>query len=165
MGENTMEKYQMLLNDVGKAAGIVLKLEEGGICAIKLDEIIINMHFIEEEDQCYFFSALFPIPGNATEKAALFETLLEKNCFYRDTMGGILGIDTGLNKVTYAVKFNVSTISGNDFLGRIENFINAAENFVETLNRSDISPHSQQSSDRKSGKEIRSDEFQNMIRI
>jgi hypothetical protein len=160
-----MEKYQILLNEVGKVTGIDLKLEEGGVCAIKLDDITINMHFIKEEEQCYFFSALFPIPGSAEEKAALFEILLEKNCFYRGTMGGILGIDTSLNKVTYAAKFNVAAITGADFADRIEKFINAAENFIETLNRSDISPRSQSDSDTENRKEINPDEFQNMIRI
>lgn len=160
-----MEKYQTLLDEVGKVTGIDLKMEEGGICAIKLDDIIINMHFIQEEDQCYFFSALFPIPGNAAEKAALFEALLEKNCFYRDTMGGILGIDTGLDRVTYAAKFNLVAISGNDFAARIEDFINAAEYFIETLNLSDIAQNPQLDSETRSRKEITPDEFQNMIKI
>lgn len=160
-----MEKYQMLLNEVGKVIKIDLKLEEGGVCAIKFDNIIINMHFIEEEAQCYFFSVLFPIPGNDTKKAALFETLLRKNCFYRDTMGGILGIDTELNKVTYAVKFSVANISGNSFVNKMENFINTAENFIETLNKSDIAADSQSGSDAGSRKEITPHEFQTMIRI
>jgi len=153
-----METYQMLLNEVGKVAGIDFKLEDSGICAIKLDDIIINMQFIEEEAQCYFFSALFPIPGNEKEKVILFETLLEKNCFFRDTMGGILGIDTGLNQVTYAAKFSVADISGNDFVSRMENFINAAEHFVDTLGKSN-------GSDAGSENEIRPDEFQNMMRV
>lgn len=160
-----MEKYQTLLDEVGKVAGIDLKMEQGGICAIKLDDIIINMHFIQEEDRCCFFSTLFPIPGNAAEKAALFETLLEKNCFYRDTMGGILGIDTGLDKVTYAARFNLAAISGNDFAARIENFINAAEHFIESLNRSDIAQNPQSDSEARSRKEISPDEFQSMIKI
>jgi hypothetical protein len=160
-----MEKYQTLLDEVGKITGIDLKIEEGGICAIKLDDVIINMHFIQEEDQCYFFSALFPIPGNTSEKAALFETLLEKNCFYRGTMGGILGIDNGLNKVTYAAKFNIAAISGNEFADRIENFINTAENFVKTLDRSDLPLQSQSDSETRTRKEIKPDEFQSMIRI
>ncbi|MDY0220923.1 MAG: type III secretion system chaperone [Desulfobacterium sp.] len=160
-----MEKYQALVDKVGQVTGIDLKMEEGGICAVKLDDIIINMHFIQEEDQCYFFSALFQIPGNASEKAVLFETLLKKNCFYRDTMGGILGIDTELDKVTYAAKFNIAGISGNDFAARIESFINAAEYFVETLNRSDIAHPPQSDSETRGRKEITPGEFQSMIKI
>lgn len=153
-----MEKYQKLLNEVGKVVGIDLKLEDGGICAIKLDDIVINMHFLADEDQCYFFSALFPIPGNDIEKAALFESLLEKNCFYRGTMGGILGIDKGLNMVTYATKFSVTAVSGNDFIIKVENFINGAEHFVDTLSKSD-------GLDAGEKNEIGPDEFQNMMRI
>jgi hypothetical protein len=59
----------------------------------------------------------------------------------------------------------VAAIFGNDFLGRVESFINAAENFVKTLDLSDISPHSQQNSTRENGKEIKPDEFHSMIRI
>ncbi|MDD9303390.1 MAG: type III secretion system chaperone [Desulfobacter sp.] len=160
-----MEKYQMLLDEVGKIVGIDLKLEDKGICTLQFDEIILNIHFIEEEDQCYFFSALFPIPGNETIKAALFETLLEKNCFYRETMGGILGIDTGLDKVTYAAKFSVASMDGNAFVSRMETFINATEHFVDTLGKSDHLTASPVGPNDPTKKEIHPDEFQNMIKI
>lgn len=156
-----MKKYQTLLDQVGRASGIKLTLEEGGICAVQFDEIIINMNFIEDEDQCYFLSALFPIPGNETDKGALFERLLEKNCFFKETMGGILGIDKGLGQVTYGVKFKIGDMPGTDFISRMETFINAAEEFVETLGNT--LPPSQD--DKAPSKGISAHEFQNMIKI
>lgn len=158
-----MEKYQNLLDQVGRTAGIDLKLEEEGGCAIQLDEIVIHIQFIPEEDQCYFFSSLFPIPENREEKDALYTALLEKNCFYRDTMGGILGIDTGINRVTYATKFSVGAIRAADFIQNLENFINAAEHFVETLGNADMS--NGRCADDQPPKPLGPDEFQTMIRI
>ena len=131
-----MENFQKLLDELAKITGLdSLTMEADGGCAIKLDNIIINMQYIEDTEQCYFFSQLFPIPAQQDIQNNLFEKLLIANCFYRETSGGILGIDKELDAVTYATKFGIANISANDFVNFIEEFINKAEAFVEKFSK------------------------------
>ncbi len=127
-----MKKFQMLLNDVAAITGLEsLVPDESGGCAIRLDDVILNIQFMEDTRQCYFFSQLFQIPALEKDRLSLYERLLSANCFYRETGGGILGIDTDINAVTYATKFGIDAISGNDFVNFVESFINMAESFIE----------------------------------
>lgn len=126
-----MEKFQLLLDELAHITGLdSLKAEDDGGCAIQLDNIIINMQYFEETRQCYLLSRLFSIPANTDEKNRLYEKLLTANCFFRETGGGIIGIDGSINAVTYAVKFDITHLHGSDFASFIENFINTAEELI-----------------------------------
>lgn len=153
-----MENFQKMLDELATITGLdSLAIEDNGGCAIKLDNIIINMQYIEDTEQCYFFSVLFPIPIQLEEKNSLYERLLVANCFFRDTGGGILGIDKGIDAVTYAAKFSIANISGSDFANYLEDFVNTAEEFIEKFNKDD-----QESSGKTDNN---SENFNNYLRV
>ena len=151
-----MEQFQKLLDELARITGLdAIPLEEDGGCAIKLDSIVLNMQYMEETEQCYFICRLFPIPANETDKAALFESLLCANCFYRETQGGIIGIDKDMNIVTYATKFSIDNLTGTGFADFVEAFVNAAEDLIEKF--SAAAPEKQP--------EITPEDYNNYLRV
>lgn len=130
-----MEQFQKLLNELAEITGLdSIPVEDDGGCAIKLDSIILNMQYFEDTEQCYFISTLFPVPANEKDKADLYENLLEANCFYRETQGGIIGVNKEMNIVTYATKFGITNLSGSDFANFVEVFVNTTEELIEKFN-------------------------------
>ena len=102
-------------------------------CTLQFDEVVVNIEYINDSRELFFYSRIGSIPGNNDDRLRVFSELLEANCFYRRTHGGVLGIDESQDAVVYTNKIGVEGLDANAFGDYMEAFVNLAEEFAAGL--------------------------------
>lgn len=129
-----IEELKSVLSEFGKGIGIPhLCFDDRGYCCISFDEVVVNMELDKASERLFFYSRVGALSGNALPE--LYEMLLEANCLYRGTFGGCLGIDRELKAVVLAYQIPVSQVDLPQFHRILENFVNAAELWVQKIDR------------------------------
>ncbi len=66
-------------------------------------------------------------PGHEGDRLAAYQKLLESNCFFRGTGGGVLGVDGPEGGIILTHKISSGGLDGARFTAIIEAYVNIAE--------------------------------------
>lgn len=125
-----MEQIQEVISGFGAMVGLPdLVLDESNCCTLQFDQVVVNAEYLSDSNEFYFYSKIGPIPANSEDRLRVFAGLLESNCFYRRTSGGVLGIDEALDAIIYTNKVGADGLNANMFGDYMEAFVNLAEDF------------------------------------
>ncbi|SIO28824.1 CesT family type III secretion system chaperone [Halodesulfovibrio marinisediminis] len=116
----------------GKKIGIdELILDESNSCTLTFDGIAITIEYLEEKDTFYIYSKVADLPEEQ-ERLAVYEFILEQNCFYKGTGGGALGIEKSFNSIIHTTLFPIQSASENAAT-RFDALISMHVNTVEAM--------------------------------
>ncbi len=131
-----MELIHELISEFGVALGLPqLTLDENNCCTLQFDDVMVNMEYLPDTNEFYFYSRIGSIPADGEDRLRVFAELLESNCFYRRTSGGVLGIDASQNTIIYTNKTSSKGLDAITFCNYMEAFINLAEEFSKELQK------------------------------
>ncbi len=123
---------QQLLSDFGRSIGIPnLAFDEHHYCCLLLDDLVINMEHDPARDDLFLYAHLGHLPSEPSME--LYETLLEANFFFRQTAGGVLGIDKATGILTLARRQASSTLTLTSLEKLVENFANTTEYWTKRV--------------------------------
>jgi len=125
---------QGVMKEFGKDIDLPeLSFDDAGYCCLSFDEIVVNLEVDEPSGHLFFYSNVGNLPEEG--RAEFYEILLEANFLYRETAGGILGIDKELNGVVLAYKVPFSGLDLPQFSRVMGNFIGMVELWTERIQR------------------------------
>lgn len=130
-----MQHMSNLLASFGKRIGIeTLAFEEVnngvGRCSLAFDEIMVNIEYNSEERLCYLHTALAQVPKESRVRNLFLPMVLELNCAYRGTNGGVLGLHHNYG-VIYSNKIGIEVLTDPTFEKFLEEHINFSESLYE----------------------------------
>ena len=129
-----MKHVQNLLEGFGTQVGLPqLALDAANCCTLQFDDVVVNIEYINDTEEMFFYSRVGGIPANTEDKLRAYARLLDANCFYRRTHGGVLGIDEGQDAIVYTNKVGIGGLDANAFGDYMEAFVNRAEEFATEL--------------------------------
>ncbi len=127
-----MDTFSEILKEFGKKVGLSeLSLDENGYCCLSFDDVVLNIELDENSELLFVYSNLGDLPENSRE--SFYEMLLCANCLYRETQGGVLGVDKDASIVVYSYQIPVRALDELKFERIIENFVNMAEFWTEKI--------------------------------
>lgn len=116
------------LSAFGSVIGLPdLGWDEARCCSLQFDEVTVNLEHVAEEQQIYVLCRLGQAPGHEGDRLAVYQKLLEWNCFYRGTGGGVIGVDGGEGGIILSHRISVANPSGERLAAFIEEFLQVAE--------------------------------------
>lgn len=129
-----MKRIQDVMAGFGAQVGLPdLSLDDGNCCTLQFDDVVVNVEYLPDSDELYLYSRVGSIPGNEARRLQAFTRLLESNCFYRGTSGGVLGVDAAQDAVVYTNKVGADGLDADAFGEYMEAFVNLAEGFARDL--------------------------------
>lgn len=131
---NEVTEIQNALSGLGATIGIPeLAWDEQGYCALQFDGITVNLEHEKEAGQIYIMARVGQAPGHEGDRLAVYQKLLEYNCVFRGTGGGVLGVDGPEGGIILSYKASVDGLDGVRLTATIEGFLNMAEKFQGEL--------------------------------
>ncbi len=125
-----------LIHDFGKNIGIPdLALDEHHYCCLQFDGVVVNLEYEPDKDELFLYTHLGRIPQDPS--LALYERLLEANFFFRQTGGGVLGIDKATGIIALAWRLPASPLTLPALEKLMETFVNTAEYWTEQVGQSE----------------------------
>lgn len=130
-----MNNAQTIIAGFGQTIGLVgLTLDEGNCCTLQFDQTVVNIEYLPDSDELYFYSRVGNVPAHEALRLRVFTFLLEADCFFRSTSGGVLGVDMERGAVVYTNKVGVGGWLNANILGEyMQAFVNLAEEFARNL--------------------------------
>lgn len=130
-----MEHMRSILQDFGKRIGMANldfeSVEEGtGVCSLSFDDVAVNLSYNEEERVLYAHTAIAQAPENEQSRLELYTLILELNCGFRFTQGGILGLHDDYG-IILSNRVQIENLSAATFEVFVENHVNFAEKIHE----------------------------------
>lgn len=132
-----MEHMQSILQSFGKRIGMEsLDFESTtdgvGMCSLSFDDVTVNLAYHEEERILYIHTAVASVPDNEKARLELYGLLLELNCGFRYTDGGILGVHEEYG-VILSNKISIESLDSGAFESFVEKHVNFAEKIYAYL--------------------------------
>lgn len=129
-----MRAVNHLLVDFGNRIGVEgLTLDHDAMASVQFDAVVVNMEFVEPEKTLYLYSKVEEIPEDEQGKMSAFYFLLERNCIFRGTNGGVAGIEPALNCVIFANRYNVEELDAQLFTAAVARHVDAVEDLRRGL--------------------------------
>jgi len=130
-----MNNAQTIIAEFGQIIGLEgLSLDEGNCCTLQFDQIVVNIEYLPDSEEFYFYSRIGVVPAHEPTRLRVFTDLLESDCFFRRTSGGVLGVDMGREVIVYTNKIGVGGLSSAHVLGDyVQAFVNLAEEFGQRV--------------------------------
>ncbi|GEP45646.1 type III secretion system chaperone [Brevifollis gellanilyticus] len=123
-----VKQIQEALTGLGGAIGIPeLAWDEQGCCALQFDGLTVNLEHAGDEAQIYAMCRVGQAPGHEGDRLAAYQKLLEHNCFFRGTGGGVLGVDGPEGGIIFSHKIPAGGLDGERLTAFIEGYLNIAE--------------------------------------
>lgn len=128
---------QSILENFGKRIGIESldfeSITDGvGMCSLSFDDIAVNVAYHEEERILYIHTAVASVPDNEKARLELYSLLLELNCGFRFTDGGILGVHDEYG-IILSNKIRLENLDSAIFESFVERHVNSAEKIYTYL--------------------------------
>ncbi len=82
--------FENVMREVGVGLGVGELVLEEGRALIGVDDVVVNVHYLEEPDQVLLYAEVAPLPEKGRE--ALYAALLEGQSFFKDTAGATLSV-------------------------------------------------------------------------
>ena len=121
-----------LLREFGQSVGLPdLAFDENDYCCLLLDDLVLNLELDEETEMLFVYAHVGKIPPEPT--ADFYAMLLEANYFYRQTAGGVLGIDKATGVIALACRQPYAGLTLIQFEKVIEDFANAADHWTQQI--------------------------------
>ncbi|MBI9089829.1 MAG: type III secretion system chaperone [Desulfobacterium sp.] len=126
-----MSSVSDLVADFGQTIGLKdLALDEKNCCTLQFDHVVVNLEYLPESEEFYFYSRVWAVPENGETRLRTFTYLLETDCFFRGTSGGVLGVDMARDAIIYTNKVGTDGWrNANVFGDYVQAFVNLAEEF------------------------------------
>lgn len=130
-----MSNAQTIITAFGQIIGLdALALDEGNCCTLQFDQVVVNIEYLPDSEELYFYSRIGTVPAHEPTRLRVFTDLLESDCFFQRTSGGILGVDMGREAIVYTNKVGVDGLSSAHVLGDyVQAFVNLAEEFGQRV--------------------------------
>jgi hypothetical protein len=130
-----MSNIQEIIAEFGRSIGLDgLALDEGNCCTLQFDAQVVTIEYLPDSDELYFYTRVGIVPAHEATRLRLFTFLLEADCFFRRTSGGVLGVDMEREAVVYTNKVGVGGWLNANLLGEyMQAFVNLAEEFARQL--------------------------------
>ncbi|WP_461208531.1 type III secretion system chaperone [Desulfocurvus sp. DL9XJH121] len=137
-----MNNVSAIISEFGQAIGLDgLVLDDNGCCTLKFDEVVVNVEYLPDSEEFYFYSRVGQAPEDQESRLAVFALLLESDCFYRRTSGGILGLDADSDSLVYTNKIGADGWLNATIFGEyVQAFVNLAEEFEREIKEIAVRP-------------------------
>lgn len=121
---DTLDTFSQLMQQVGGTLHLGELVLDGGSCCIGIDDLIVNVRYLDGADQVLLYTEVAPLP--ATHREALFATLLQGQCFFQKTAGATLSLDQGLGAILLQNVQPLRVLDCAAFMNWLENFMHTA---------------------------------------
>lgn len=123
-----MNSFSTVLADFGAIIGLPnISLDEEQRCDLRFDDIVVNMVHLEDIEKVYICTVLGSIPALDDRRLQSYESLLEANCYFSQTGGGIVGIDKAAHALTYTNIVGTPQLTGNDLAEFMQGYLNTVD--------------------------------------
>ena len=89
--------FENVMREVGVGLGVGELVLEEGRALIGVDDVVVNVHYLEEPDQVLLYAEVAPLPEKGRE--ALYAALLEGQSFFKDTAGATLSVSREISGI------------------------------------------------------------------
>lgn len=128
--ETPREKFESVLNEMGKAIGIEgLSFDDDDLCVLSIgDGTMINIYADEDSDTAVMYATVGYLPTDE-RRSDLLRKLLEENRFWEATCGFTLSLNTEDDLVVLADRRRMELYTSCDYLAT------HLANLIQTLRR------------------------------
>ena len=118
--------YELMLAELGRAAGLPLEADETGYSSLEVDgTLVANMQYVSESDSIYIFYELGRIESHVLGRVC--ERLLAANLFGVETGGGVLAMHSESHEVVFSYSASAAEPDTVRFQRIVENTLRYAE--------------------------------------
>lgn len=130
-----MNNVSDVILDFGRIIGLKdLALDEKNCCTLQFDHVVVNLEYLPDSEEFYFYSSVWAVPEHEETRLRTFTFLLERNCFFRSTSGGVLGVDMARDSIIYTNKVGTDGWQNANIFGDyVQAFVNLTENFGQQI--------------------------------
>ena len=130
-----MNNVSDIISDFGRIIGLKgLALDENNCCTLQFDHVVVNLEYLPDSEEFYFYSSVCAVPEHEQTRLRTFTFLLESNCFFRCTSGGVLGVDMVRDSIIYTNKVGADGWrNANIFGDYVQAFVNLVEEFGQQI--------------------------------
>ncbi len=136
------ERFESLIQELGKAVDMELNADDTGYCCLEIDgSLLAHMQYVAASDSIYIFSELGRIEDHALASAC--ERLLAANLFGVETGGGVLAMHGDSHELVFSYSVSATEENPVRFQQILENVIHYAEYWkgeLESMNRASPVP-------------------------
>ena len=109
--------FENVMREVGVGLGVGELVLEEGRALIGVDDVVVNVHYLEEPDQVLLYAEVAPLPEKGRE--ALYAALLEGQSFFKDTAGATLSVSREISGIFLQIRM----LDAAAFLNLLEHFV------------------------------------------
>jgi Tir chaperone protein (CesT) family len=133
----SFEIFKASLTKFGELIGLSdLAPDDQGYCLLQIDDHLVHLQHDAETDNILTFTHFGPADIDRTQ--ATYEALLEANHFWLQTRGATLSVQPGTGDIYLAANFPAercgeSSVAGDNFQTFLQDFVQAADDWLEQL--------------------------------